>query len=231
MVSIIIPTYNEERCIFRALERLSCVRGNFEIVVVDGQSTDATTALVEGLRTGFPKPLRYLTSVRNRGTQLAHGADSAHGDAFLFLHADTLLPHEAIEVLEARLREDSIVGGNFHLVYQGSSAWNGIFTWINRQRRCLGIYYGDSGLFVRREVFQRLGGFKPMPIMEDYEFVQRLEKSGRTVSLSPALTVSDRRWRTQGAFRTILSWALIQALYSLGIPADRLAKWYKPVRH
>ncbi len=97
-------------------------------------------------------------------------------------------------------------------------------------RRAWGIYYGDSGVFVRREVFARLGGFKTIPVMEDYEFIRRLEKAGRTAYLAPVLVVSDRRWRVQGVVRTLLSWVWVQALYCLGVPGARLARFYKPVR-
>jgi rSAM/selenodomain-associated transferase 2 len=230
MVSIVIPTYNEEHTIARTLEHLRSQRGNFEVIVVDGESTDRTRARVEAAASGFPRPLRLLTAERNRARQLNRGAQAARGDAFLFLHADALLAPEAVESLEATLQKGFLVGGNFHLVFQGDSRWNKLFTWVNCLRRRLGIYYGDSGLFVRGALFESLGGFKPIPIMEDYEFVRRLERSGRTVCLPAVVLVSDRRWKIQGVFRTLISWLLVQALYSLGVSPQFLVRWYRPVR-
>lgn len=230
MTSLIIPTYNEEAGIVRTLEQLRQARGSFEVIVVDGESTDATRTRAEFLIPDFPRPLRVIAAESNRALQLNRGAQVAHGETLLFLHADALFPPEAIEAVEAALEEGNVVGGNFSLEFEDDSRWGRFFTWVNRVRRTFGIYYGDSALFVRRDVFARLGGFKPIPIMEDYEFVRRMEKAGRTVCLPPVLRVSDRRWRLQGVLRTMWCWFWIQTLYSLGVPPKYLARWYRPVR-
>jgi rSAM/selenodomain-associated transferase 2 len=230
MISIIIPTYNEETVITETLERLREAAGDFEVIVVDGASTDASRERVQALEGGFPRRLLLLAAPRSRAVQLSAAARVARGDAFLFLHADAWLPPDGVPALEHALATEDIVGGNFALRFCGPSKWNRAFTWINRARRPFGIYYGDSGIFVRRPVFERLGGFKPIPIMEDYEFVRRLQRAGRTACLAPVLTVSDRRWRRQGVWRTMWSWFWIQLLYSLGVAPERLARWYRPVR-
>ncbi|MBI1941664.1 MAG: TIGR04283 family arsenosugar biosynthesis glycosyltransferase [Acidobacteria bacterium] len=230
MVSVIIPTHNEASVIQRTLAHLSRVRGDFEVIVVDGESTDRTRARVERLIPSFPRPLRVIRAPRHRARQLNRAAREARGDTLLFLHADVLVPPDAIEVLEAGLAGQPFIGGNFDLVFTGDSWWSRFFTWANRARRKFGIYYGDSGIFVRRTVFERLGGFKPIPIMDDYEFVRRLERLGRTVCLPATLKVSDRRWRERGIPRTLLSWIWIQTLFSAGVPAEFLARWYQPVR-
>jgi rSAM/selenodomain-associated transferase 2 len=231
MVSIIIPTYNEEGSIARTLESLGEVRGDFEVIVADGGSADGTPELVQRIIPGFPHPLRIIKTVRNRAIQSNRAASAAKGDVFMFLHADVTVSPTAVESLEKSLRDPSPVGGNFEIVFEGNSPVERFFTWAYRVRRPFGIYYGDSGIFVRRSVFERLEGFKPIPIMDDYEFIRRLERAGRTVCLKPALRVSDRRWRVQGLFRTLMSWVWIQSLYSLGVPARHLARWYGPVRN
>jgi rSAM/selenodomain-associated transferase 2 len=231
MVSVIIPTYNEAVSIAPVLERLKQVRGEFEVLVADGSSTDQTAEIVREMAAAFPKPLRLVESVRNRAIQLNQAAQVARGDAFLFLHADIFVPQETLESVNASLRDPTVIGGNFQIAFQGDTAVEKFFTWCYRVRRPLGIYYGDSGVFVRRDVFERLGGFKPMPIMDDYEFVRRMERAGRTVCLKPPMLVSDRRWRVQGLWPTLFSWVWIQTLYSLGVPAERLARWYGPVRN
>jgi glycosyltransferase involved in cell wall biosynthesis len=162
--------------------------------------------------------------------QLNEAAKVARGDVLWFLHADVRVPPDAIETLEREVRADSALGGNFDLVFEGESGWSRFFTWANRARRKFGIYYGDSGIFVRREVFEALGGFKAIPIMEDYEFVRRLERRGKTLFLTPRLLVSSRRWRERGVARTLLSWAVTQGLYSVGFSMQRLERWYPPVR-
>ena len=230
MISIVIPTYNEESVIARTLAHLSCARGNFEVLVVDGESTDGTGGKVEALIPTFPRPLRLVAALRNRALQLNHGAELARGDTLLFLHADVVVPPDAIEAMGRALAAQTLCGGNFDLAFEGDSRWNRFFTWANRARRRFGIYYGDSGIFVRRRVFERLGGFKPIPIMDDYEFVRRMERFGPTLCLPVKLKASDRRWCRQGIPRTLLSWILVQSLFSMGIPANYLARLYAPVR-
>ena len=230
MISIVIPSYNEATSIACVLDRLKHVRGNFEVLVADGSSTDRTQKIVCGIAATYPLPLSLVESVRNRAVQLNGAALRAHGDVFLFLHADMLVPTETVEAVEQSLRDPDVIGGNFQIVFTGDTAVERFFTWCYRVRRPFGIYYGDSGVFVRREVFERLGGFKPIPIMDDYEFIRRLERDGRTVCLNPPMLVSDRRWRVQGLFRTLFSWVWIQTLFSLGFPAEHLARWYAPVR-
>lgn len=231
MVSVVIPAYNEEDSILGVLERLKQVRGEFEVLVADGGSTDRTRELARQAMPAYPRPLRLIETIRNRAIQSNNAAQQAGGDIFLFLHADILVPPEMVESIEQSLRDPSVIGGNFQIVFEGGSGVERFFTWCYRVRRPFGIYYGDSGVFVRRGVFERLGGFKPIPIMDDYEFVRRLERSGRTVCLNPPMLVSDRRWRVQGVFPTLFSWVWIQTLYSLGVPAEHLARWYAPVRN
>ncbi len=230
MVSLIIPTFNEERSLGRALAALARVRGEFEVIVVDGASTDSTVPIARAMTPLYAYPLRVMVTERNRALQQNRAAESARGEVLVFLHADTAAPPDAVEKITAALDNDSVVGGNFDLIFEGDSWVERFFTWAYRVRRPFGIYYGDSGIFVRRRVFEAMGGFKPLPIMDDYEFVRRLERRGRTACLPTSLITSDRRWRVQGLLRTLWSWVWIQALYSLGVPARYLAEWYRPVR-
>jgi rSAM/selenodomain-associated transferase 2 len=231
MVSVVIPTYNEATSIAAVLGRLKGVRGHFEVLVAEGSSTDQTAEIVRELAGAYPHPLRLVKSVRNRAVQLNQAAKRAAGDSLLFLHADIFVPAETVEAVERSLRDPAVIGGNFQIVFEGNTLAERFFTWCYRVRRPFGIYYGDSGVFVRREVFDRLGGFKAIPIMDDYEFVRRMERAGRTVCLNPPMLVSDRRWRVQGLLPTLFSWVWIQTLYSLGVPAEYLARWYAPVRN
>ncbi len=230
MISIIIPTHNEEAQIGELLRNLFALPGVFEVIVVDGESRDGTSRIVDAMRGQWPNRLRLIETERYRAIQLNRGAEKARGDTLLFLHADARLPEQSLLNLEGELSRDGIVGGNFDIEFDGQGFWDQAFSRINRWRRRLGIYYGDSGIFVRRRVFDRLGGYRPMPILEDYEFARRLEASGRTALLRPPLAVSSRRWQVQGVGRTLWSWVVIQGLYLVGVSADRLAGWYKPVR-
>ena len=121
-------------------------------------------------------------------------------------------------------------GGNFDITFEGSGMVPRIFTLINRWRRPFGIFYGDSGIFVRREVFEEMGGYRPLPLMEDYDFARRLVKKGKTVFLKDSLLVSSRRWDEHGLLRTMAAWFFLHTAYLLGIPARYLAPFYPAIR-
>ena len=231
MISIVIPTHNEETRIDEALEALLRLRGDFEVIVVDGESDDQTCRIVSARALESPEHVRLIYSQRGRAAQLNYGAQQARGSTLLFLHADARLPEQALLNLERELAEDGVVGGNFDLEFDGDGFWDKTFTLINRWRRRFGVYYGDSGIFVRRPVFESLQGYRPLAILEDYDFARRLERSGQTLLIRPPLKVSSRRWRVQGVWLTLWSWVIIQALYLLGVPPYWLARWYKPVRN
>ncbi len=223
LITIIIPTLNEEDSLTQTLESLSAASGRFEMIVVDGQSTDSTRDIAA-------RYCRTLTCPPHRAMQMNYGAEEAQGEAFLFLHADVLFPATGIRSLEAPLADPQIAGGNFDIQYEGPGMASRIFTAINRWRRPFGIFYGDSGIFVRREVFRALGGFRALPLMEDFDFARRLVKSGKTVCLEDSLLVSARRWEEHGLFRTMAAWSFLQPIFLLGVPAHILARYYLPIR-
>jgi hypothetical protein len=154
------------------------------------------------------------------------GAASARGRALLFLHADTQLPDSAVESIERALEQPEVVGGNFRLQFEGPELSSAIFTRLNSIRRWFGIYYGDSAIWARREVFQRLGGFTNGHLMEDYEFCRGLERAGRTVCLADPVVTSARRWRNHGVFKTLIIWIIIQWLYLFGVSPIYLTRLY-----
>jgi len=158
------------------------------------------------------------------------GAEEARGEVLLFLHADVVLPENGIVVLQDAMQDRSIIGGNFDILFEGEGFWPRAFTRINRWRQAFGVFYGDSGIFVRREVFLQLAGYRPLPLMEDYDFACRLVKAGKTVCLKEALLVSGRRWEEHGLLPTLVTWFVLHTLYLFGIPARYLAPFYPAIR-
>lgn len=219
-LSAIIPTWCEAGYIADAVTAARAVAD--EVLVVDGGSSDSTRREAEAAGA------RVIVAARGRGTQLNMGASAAGGDAFLFLHADARLPSEARRALDLALMDTRVVGGNFRIRFVPDTFWARTFSTANdMRRRFMRIYYGDSAVFVRRESYEALGGFPSVPLFEDYELVRGLERLGPTAYLRDVtVEVSARRFQDR-PLRTLALWGSIQALYSLGVPAARLACLYE----
>ena len=222
-ISIIIPTLNEATTIKRLAATLARLRGEFEVIIADGGSTDETIVLAQQCG------LRVIKAPRGRGQQMNAGAQLAHGEALLFLHADTHLPDDALKLIAATLRNERVGGGNFSLLFGGASRAARALTRVYPFLRLGGMCYGDSGIFVRRSLFAALGGYRNDPLFEDCDLYQRLKRRAEFVRL-PAQAVTSAR-RFEGRFlRTFALWSLLQALYWLGVPPQTLNRLYKPRR-
>jgi rSAM/selenodomain-associated transferase 2 len=223
-LSAIIPAWCEAQRIEQAVRACRAVAD--EVIVSDAGSTDGTAALAQGAGARVVQAGR-----KGRGPQLNAGARAAAGDVLLFVHADTCLPPRARGAIVAALSEPRIVGGNFRLRFIPGSLASSLFaSGYHLCRKHLGIYYGDSCVFVRRAVFEGLGGFKDLPIMEDYEFVRRLEQRGTTHYETAVIAESSARRFWGRPLRALAVWGLVQGLYSAGLSPDRLAALYADIR-
>lgn len=220
-ITIVVPVLNEAEGIVRALQALKPLRARgHEVVVVDGGSDDRTPELARALAD------RVLAAPRGRARQMNAGARGAAGDALVFVHADARLPQDAdrmvLEALAARpwgrfdVRLDS---PRTLLALVGAT--------MNLRSRLSGIATGDQAIFVRREVFERLGGYAEIPLMEDVELSARLRRLGRPACLRARVLVSARRWQARGALRTILLMWRLRLAYFLGADPVRLAERYR----
>lgn len=222
MISVIIPTLNEADKLPGLLAGLSDSHEAHEVIISDGGSDDDTVdyAMTWGAR--------CATGSRGRGQQLARAADIAHGDILLFLHADTDLPPNALTQIRQALHTPDVIGGNFALHFDGDTnfaTWlNGYYAWL----RSNGFYYGDSAVFVRRSAYDVIGGVRPISLMEDYDFVRRMERTGETVCLNnPGATTSSRRFEGRKPWRIFWQWVYLHALFHLRVPSSILAKLYR----
>lgn len=233
-ISVIIPTLNEERTIAATLAHTASL-GFAELIVVDGGSTDETPALLESYRLKTQpsalSPVHWVTAPPGRARQMNEGAKASHGEVLLFLHADTQLPRDATTVINRALADRRMVGGRFDVRFDRPSMWGTIISrMMNWRSRLSGLATGDQALFVRRPIFEQMGGFADMPLMEDIEFSGRLKQAGATAALTETVTTSFRRWEQQGPLRTILLMWTLRFLYWIGISPSHLVKWYKAVR-
>lgn len=229
MISVIIPTLNESSTIARTLTRTVAL-GFDDIIVSDGGSTDPTILMVQACCARVPA-VRLVTSPTGRARQLNEGVKACRGEVMLFLHADTELPPTAKAVIESTLKDPRYVGGRFDVRFDQPSRWGAVISWfMNRRSRLTGIATGDQAIFVRRQIFERLGGFPDIPLMEDIEFSRRLKRQGPTAALTDRVTTSFRRWEKNGPLRTILLMWTLRFLYWLGVSPTRLNHWYRAVR-
>lgn len=223
-LSIVIPALNEAATIVATLTALApLAERGAQRIVVDGGSRDDTAALAS------LHAEQVIAAQRGRAAQMNAGARHAEGDALLFLHADTRLPPDADRLIEAALRERP--WGRFDVRIEAPGRWPAVVAWfMNRRSRLTGIATGDQAMFVRRDVFERLGGFAEIPLMEDIELSRRLKRVGWPACLAARVTTSGRRWSANGPVRTIwLMWRL-RAAYFFGADPARLAARYADTR-
>lgn len=223
-LAIVIPVLNEGGILAAALQRLAPLRARgVQVIVVDGGSTDATLAIARAASD------HSLVANPGRAKQMNAGRAVADGDVLLFLHADTQLPEQADVLLTRALTDSGRCWGRFDVHIAGRSPLLPVIAaMMNLRSRLSGIATGDQGLFVRRAVFDSLGGFPDQPLMEDIELSRRLLKVGRPLCLRERVITSGRRWDHAGVWRTILLMWSLRLRYWLGESPDRLARRYRP---
>lgn len=220
VISVIIPVLNEALKIAKTLA--SACEANVEVIVVDGGSRDDTKAVAQSWG------VKVLSAPTGRGRQMNAGAKVASGKILLFLHADTLLPNNfAIMVIQA-LNQPNTVAGAFALRIEGQSpSLRWVEKGVNWRSRIFSFPYGDQAIFINAEVFNQLGGFPDLPIMEDFEMMRRLRRIGKILLLPATVVTSGRRWLTKGVFQTTLINQVTIVAYLLGVSPERLAHWYR----
>jgi uncharacterized protein len=219
-VSVIIPTLNEEQNILPCLERVVTTH-DVETIVVDGGSTDRTQELARSVGA------RVLQALRGRASQMNAGAAAASGEVLVFLHADTLLPEGWADLILAELTKRRAAAAAFEIQFSSHTrALRAIEKLANLRSHLFRMPYGDQTIALRAKLFHDLGGFRDLPIMEDWDLVKRLRKRGRIRIATAPVVTSSRRWDTFGVLRTTALNQVIILGYVLGIAPSRLARLY-----
>jgi rSAM/selenodomain-associated transferase 2 len=216
-VSVVIPVYHDTEALTRTLDTTDF--GGADVIISATADDWASLAPVRARR----PDVVWLEAARGRARQMNTGAQVARGAWLLFLHADTRLPPRWMSAVEAAARDPRVVLGCFRFALDSPSAWaRAIERGVRIRVAALHLPYGDQALFVRRQVFESIGGYREMPIMEDVDLVRRLGRVGRLYRSPLAATTSARRWEQDGWARRTARHLRLIALYFAGVPPERL---------
>lgn len=224
MISIIVPVLNEEKTIENTLSRLSSLKGEKEIIVVDGGSRDNTVKIAS-------KYCIVLESQKGRAKQMNAGAKIAKGSVLWFVHSDSIVQPDSLEGIKNTINQ-GYIGGGFSLCFYDydTKFMRFVSKSSNWRAKFLGLFFGDQGIFVRKDIFYELGGFKEIEIMEDWDFAKRLEKKGKINLLDIKIGTSARRFKTGGQLKTLLLMHKLKILYILGVSPSKIYKMYREAR-
>ena len=224
-LSVIVPMLNEASAIATALDAVRAGAPAAEIIVVDGSSNDGSVEIARS------RCDLLIESSRGRARQMNIGAAAASGDAFAFVHADTIMPPRFADDIEGALREPGFVGGRFDLQFDDTAlSYRALGALISIRSRLMRTATGDQAIFVRREVFERMAGFPEIELCEDVAFARQLKRAGRVACLKSRVTTSARRWRKDGLVRTVLRMWTIKSLFLAGVPPEWLKRHYADTR-
>jgi len=216
---------DEAEAISRTLIALRRGAPDAEIIVVDGGSADASVAI------GEPLCDQIVAVSRGRARQMNAGAKLSHGDAMAFVHADTIVPASFGDDIAAALSDPTVVGGRFDVELDSNALpYRIIGSMISIRSRLSRTGTGDQAIFVRREIFESLGGFPELDLCEDLEFSRRLKRAGRVACLRSRVITSARRWNRDGLARTVIRMWMIRAMYLMGVSPARLKRMYANIR-
>jgi len=222
-VSVIIPTLDEREHLATTLDALQDLRkSGHEVIVVDGGSADGTPDVASRSAD------RILDSPRGRALQMNAGAREAGGDLLLFLHADTLIPAASLTALVEGFPSSRSAWGRFDVRLSGRPRMLRVVeNMMNIRSRLSGIATGDQAIFVRREIFEKVGGFPEIPLMEDIAISRQLKRESRPFIPHGHVVTSSRRWEENGIWSTILLMWRLRLAYALGASPADLARTYR----
>ena len=220
-ISIIIPVLNEEINLSRISGHLQSIRQQgHEIIIVDGGSVDNTLAI------SYEVTDDVIVSKAGRALQMNSGASVASGDVLLFLHADTLLPTNAVQIISDSFQRKNY-WGRFDVRLSSSKYVYRLIERLMNLRSCLtSIATGDQAIFVEKNLFNRVGSYPEIALMEDVEISRQLKKISKPVCLKQKVITSSRRWETNGIVATVLLMWKLRLYYFFGVSPDKLSHLY-----
>lgn len=224
MISIIVPVLNEEKSIEKLLVHLGSLKGEKEVIVVDGGSCDKTVDIAS-------KYAKVIHSSKGRSKQMNEGVKAALGDILWFVHSDSKLHNSSLECIEKAIQKGCI-GGGFSLYFYDYDTlfMKFVAKTSNFRAKLFGLIFGDQGIFMKKDIFLKLGGYPDIELMEDWKLSKKLYKAGRATILKTPIGTSARRFKSGGQLKTLLLMHKIKILYVLGISPSKLKQIYREAR-
>jgi rSAM/selenodomain-associated transferase 2 len=222
-ISVIVPVLNDDAALDALLARLRRISPSVEVIVADGGRSGGAREIC-GRNDAV-----WLPCAPGRGPQMNRGAAASSGDVLWFLHADSVIHPDSFDGIARALDDPETAGGAFRFRLLERHGYAPLLDLgVGLRCRWLRLPYGDQGLFVRRRVFEAMGGYREISFLEDLDFVRRLRRIGRVEILSTPIGVSSRRWEREGFARVTMRNWLVTLAFALGVPPDRLVGWYRP---
>ncbi|MFC1667784.1 TIGR04283 family arsenosugar biosynthesis glycosyltransferase [Chlamydiota bacterium] len=222
MISVIVPTFNEEKEIGGLLSALALQK--VETILVDGGSTDRTVSLAKKY------PVKIIMSEKGRSQQMNVGALHASGDVLIFLHADCRLDNKAFTTITTLIKQGYVGGGFLHKIDSDKLIYRVIEFSGNIRARLLKIFYGDQAIFIRKNCFHKLGGFDTVSLFEDILFSKKMKRLGPVIIAKQHVLASPRRWEKRGILKTSVLFWLFTMLFLFGILPHDMSRLYRDVR-
>lgn len=224
MISIIVPVYNEEKKLEKNQFFYDSLQSKAELLFADGESTDTSAEIAKKIG-------KVISSKRGRAIQMNAAAKLATGDILLFLHADTQISVTSLSLIDSAVNDKNFIGGCLtQKIDKTGLAYRLIESEGNIRARISKVFYGDQGIFVKKDIFFKINGFPEVPIMEDVLFAERMRNLGKTIVLRDKIFVSPRRWEKKGILKTIFMYSYINILFHLGISLEKIKSRYEDLR-
>jgi rSAM/selenodomain-associated transferase 2 len=217
MISIITPVLNEKDNIRTFFDHLNDLKGDFKLILVDGGSTDGTLDEIDRLKGGFHHPLNVLSVSKGRASQMNKGAEVAKGDILLFLHVDSQIEEDSLGFIENEINKGDIVGGGFTHSFSDPDFFLKLTSAFgNFRTRLTKIFFGDFGIFIRKDIFERMGGYDDIIFLEDVEFCKKAKQYGKLGQIDRMIVTSPRRYHSKGKIRLTVFFSLAVLLNIVG---------------
>jgi rSAM/selenodomain-associated transferase 2 len=227
LISIVTPILNEEQEITNFLNKLRDLKGVFEAILVDGGSSDHTLNEVAKSIDGFSHPIRILQSDRGRAIQMNRGAEKARGEILLFLHSDCQIPKDALKIIERTITKQEAIGGGFKHSFSDPNIFLKVLSGFgNFTTGLTKIFYGDFGIFLRRDIFRKISGYDEISFLEDVELCKKAKKYGKLSQIDRYISASPRRFLADGEIALTVAYAVAYGLNIFGFRPSFLKKYF-----